>query len=89
MQKRTRITLLTVLCWILIVVLYGYEYVSTSMANPEALNRVPFDPEALALQKTWWIQLLWFTVTRFPFLLAGLLLVLVIERKILLRVEEQ
>ena len=87
MQKRTSIILSTVLCWRLIVVLYAYRFVSAGMRHPSSLDRVPIDPEAVALDRIWWIHLIWFALTRFPFLLGALFLVLVIERK-LLRSEE-
>ena len=82
MQKGTTTILLTVLSWGVIVGLYCYEYVSTGVRHPSALARVPVDLESVALERIWWMQLLGFSLTRLPFLLGALFLILVIERRL-------
>ena len=84
-EVRRRSILLTVLCWGLIVALYGYWYVITGIRQPDALTRVPVDPEALALDRIWWIQLLGFAMFRFPILLGALIIALAIEIKLIRR----
>ena len=81
MKKRTIITLSTVLGWSLIVALFAREYVLEGISHPEALEHIPTDYDAVALQKLWWIQLIGFALVRFPLFLVALVLVLFIERR--------
>jgi len=83
--KKAAIFGLTICGWFTTVVLYLYKYVWSGVAHPDALNHVPVDPEAVALQRIPFVQLMDFAVFRFPFLVAALILVLLIEEKALSR----
>jgi hypothetical protein len=68
-SKKTLI-LSTVALWTVGCALYGYYYVVTILALPE-----PYD----AYVRNWRFQLFMFAIFRVPFLVVGLLLVIVVE----------
>ena len=72
---------LTICGWFTTVVLYGYKYVLNGVAHPEARNRVPVDLESVAIERMPFVQLINFAIFRFPFLVAALILILLIESK--------
>ena len=72
MKKGIAVFALTIALWLLIVAVYGNWYISDGIANPEALNRVPVDMEAVFLERDPVIQLLGFAIFRLPLLFLGL-----------------
>ena len=69
-MKRTSLTLITVLAWLIVCPLYGYYYVVSTLALPE-----PYDDYA----RNWGFQLLMFSIFRLPFLFVALLLLIGLE----------
>lgn len=69
MSKLSRTILLTFMCWLLATVLYAYNWVSAILAEPG----VP------VYERNGLMPLLAFAVYRLPYLLIGLVIIIVVE----------